>query len=202
MTEHQDKRRLTAAACRTDFASFFHKCFHSLNPGAELQMNWHVLAMTHFLEEVRLGRIQRLIINAPPRTLKSLLASTAFPAFMLGRNPTKRVIAVTYGMELSVKHHNDFRNIITAPWYHDLFPEMRISRAKNTESELVTTQGGYRLAASVGGTLTGRGGDVVIIDDRSNPATRFPTATANTSTAGSETPWYRGSTTSKMAPSF
>jgi predicted phage terminase large subunit-like protein len=169
MTEHEDKRRLTAAACRTDFASFFHKCFHSLNPSAELQMNWHVLAMAHCLEEVWLGRIHRLIINAPPRTLKSLLASTAFPALVLGQDPTKRVIAVTYGMELSIKHHNDFRNIVTTPWYQDLFPAMRISRTKNTESEVVTTQNGYRLAASVGGTLTGRGGDIVIIDDPLKP---------------------------------
>jgi predicted phage terminase large subunit-like protein len=169
MTEHEDKRRAFAAVCRSDFTTFAQKCFRSLNPGAEFQVNWHIAAMAHHLEEVRLGRIRRLIINAPPRTLKSLLASTAFPAFMLGREPTKRVIAVSYGMELTIKLANDFRAIITAPWYQDLFPGMRISRTKNTESEVVTTQSGYRLATSVDGTLTGRGGDVVIIDDPLKP---------------------------------
>jgi predicted phage terminase large subunit-like protein len=169
MTNREDKRRLTAAACRTDFPSFIAKCFRSLNPGAPLQMNWHVLAMAHPLEEVRHGHIRRLNLNGPPRTLKSLVASVAFPAFVLGHNPTKRVIAVSYGMELSIKLANDFRAIITAPWYQALFPEMRISRTKNTESEVVTTRGGYRLATSVDGTLTGRGGDIVIIDDPLKP---------------------------------
>jgi predicted phage terminase large subunit-like protein len=169
MTEHVDKRRALAAACRTDFVTFSQKCFRSLNPGAELQRNWHLLAMAHHLEEVRQGRILRLIINAPPRMLKSLLASTAFTAFMLGHEPTKRVIAVSYGMDLSIKLANDFRAIVTAQWYRDLFPGMRISRTKNTESEVVTTQNGYRLATSVDGTLTGRGGDVVIIDDPLKP---------------------------------
>jgi predicted phage terminase large subunit-like protein len=165
MTNREDKRRLTAAACRKDFPTFIAKCFGSLNPGAPLQMNWHVLAMAHPLEEVRHGRIRRLNINGPPRTLKSLVASVAFPAFMLGHDPTKRIVAASYGMDLASHHQNSFRAIITAPWYQDLFPEMRISRTKNSESEVVTTQGGYRLATSVDGTLTGRGGNLLIVDD-------------------------------------
>jgi hypothetical protein len=165
MTNREDKRRLTTAAYRTDFPSFIAKCFGCLNPGAELQMNWHVLAMAHRLEEVRQGRSRRLNINGPPRTLKSLLASVAFPAFILGHDPTRRFIAVSYDLKLATKLHNDFRAIITAPWYRDLFPETLISRTKNSESEVVTTRGGGRLATSVDGTLTGRGGDLLVIDD-------------------------------------
>jgi predicted phage terminase large subunit-like protein len=168
-TLHEDKERLCAAACRTEFATFIRKAFHWLAPGSPLHMNWHIFAMAHHLEQVRLGIVRRLIINAPPRTLKSLLSSVAFPAYMLGRDPTKRVIAVSYASDLAIKHANDFRAIMTAPWYHRLFPGTWISRIKNTESEVVTTRNGFRLATSIDGTLTGRGGDVVIIDDPLKP---------------------------------
>ena len=132
-------------------------------------MNWHILAMAYHLEQVRRGSIRRLIINAPPRTLKSLMSSVAFPAFILGHDPTKRVIAISYGSDLAIKHGNDFRAIMTAPWYQSLFPGTRISRTKNTELEVVTTRNGFRLATSIDGTLTGRGGDVLIIDDPLKP---------------------------------
>ena len=76
-----------------------------------------------------------------------------------------RVICVSYGSDLSTKLSNDCRDILQAPWFSSLFPALRISRHKNTETEIVTTQHGYRLAMSVGGSLTGRGGQYVIIDD-------------------------------------
>jgi len=116
-----------------------------------------------------LGTTKRVIINAPPRYLKSVIISVAWPAFMLGHDPTKRVIVVSYGSDLAIKHANDFRQIVTALWYRRLFPGTRISRTKNTEFEVVTTQNGFRLATSVDGTLTGRGGDVLIIDDPLKP---------------------------------
>jgi hypothetical protein len=165
MTQTNDTKRLSTAACRTDFASFFQKCFPTLNPGRQLQTNWHVDAMGHHLEEVWHGRTRRLIINGPPRTLKSLMASVALPAFILGHDPTMRIIAISYDLRLSIKHHNDFRTIIMSPWYRDLFPGTVISGTKNTETEVVTTRGGYRMATSPEGSLTGRGADVLIGDD-------------------------------------
>ena len=71
------KSRLVEAACRTDFLSFFQWCFQILEPGSTLNMNWHHLAMAYHLELVLRGRIKRLIIAAPPRTLKSLMASVS-----------------------------------------------------------------------------------------------------------------------------
>src|ERR1700684_2599682 len=88
--------RVLEAVCRTDFGSFTERCFRSLNPGTEFLPNWHIDAMAHHLEVVRLGKIKRLIINVPPRTLKSLTSSVAFPAFVLGHDPTKRLIVVSY----------------------------------------------------------------------------------------------------------
>ena len=98
-----------------------------------------------------------------------MMTSVSFPAFVLGHDPTKRVIVVSYGSDLAIKLANDYRMIVNAPWYRDLFPAMRISSLKNTELEVATTQNGFRLATSIDGTLTGRGGDILILDDPLKP---------------------------------
>jgi predicted phage terminase large subunit-like protein len=161
--------RVLEAVCRTDFGSFTEKCFRSLNPGTEFLPNWHIDAMAHHLELVRLGKIKRLIINVPPRTLKSLTSSVAYPAFVLGHDPTKRLIVVSYGSNLAITFSNHFRAIINEEWYRRLFPATRISRGKNTEFEVATTRHGFRLSTSVDGSVTGRGGNIVIIDDPQKP---------------------------------
>jgi len=158
-----EKARLVNALCRRDFVSFIHKVFHTLMPNSPLQMNFHIYAMAFHLELVRLGIIKRLIINIPPRSLKSVVASVAFPAFVLGHDPSKRVIAVSYNSDLAIKHHNDCRTILKSDAYQRIFPRPRI--VKDTECEVVTTQNGFRLATSIDGTLTGRGADIFIIDD-------------------------------------
>ena len=73
---------------RQDFATFAARCFHDLNPLAELAVNWHLEVIAAKLTAVRQGNIRRLIINLPPRHLKSLLASIAFPAWCLGHDPS------------------------------------------------------------------------------------------------------------------
>jgi predicted phage terminase large subunit-like protein len=153
------------AACRKDFVSFVRKAFHVLNPSATFHMNWHICAIAHALEQVRLGKIRRLIITVPPRSLKSMMCSVALPAFALGHDPTKRLIVVSYSADLAIKHGNDFRTVVNSAEYHAIFPGMRISAMKNTQTEVVTTLNGFRLAMSVDGALTGRGGDIIIIDD-------------------------------------
>jgi predicted phage terminase large subunit-like protein len=135
-----------------------------------LSMNGHIEAMAYHLEQVRLGRIRRLIINLPPRYLKSVVTSVAFPAFVLGHEPTKRLIVASYGSDLAVKFANDCRTVINSPRYKSIFPGLQISRMKNTESEIATTRGGFRLATSIDGSLTGRGGHIMIIDDPLKPS--------------------------------
>jgi predicted phage terminase large subunit-like protein len=162
--------RQFGAILRGDFPSVIEKCFRTLNPGAYYMPNGHLDALADHLELVRRGMMKRLIINMPPRSLKSIVASVAFPAFALGHDPTLRIIGVSYGSDLTTKHSNDFRAILGTPWYRQVFPATRISRTKNTEGEVATTANGYRLATSIDGTLTGRGGDIVIIDDPLKPA--------------------------------
>jgi len=95
------------AILRQDLASFIRKSVLTLSPGVAFQDNWHIHAIAWQLEQVRLGRIKRLIINLPPRSLKSISASVAFPAFVLGHDPARRIICVSYASDLATKHAND-----------------------------------------------------------------------------------------------
>jgi predicted phage terminase large subunit-like protein len=150
---------------RQDFLSFVRKVFHTLCPGKTFTPDWFIEAIAYQLERVRRGEIKRLIINLPPRSLKSIMASVSFPAFVLGHDPTRRIICVSYSGELAYKHANDFRVIISSPWYQSIFQRTRIGPYKDSEVEIELTERGFRLATSTGGTLTGRGGDLLIVDD-------------------------------------
>src|SRR5215217_7316050 len=157
------------AILRSDLYSFVQAAFRVVSAGDRLVANWHLEAITYALTRVRTGEIKRLIITVPPRSLKSICASVAFPAFVLGRDPTRRIICVSYSEALARKHANDCRALMRSPRYIRAFPKTRISGAKDTELEVMTTDRGFRLAASVGGTLTGRGGNLLIIDDPLKP---------------------------------
>jgi len=156
------------AALRADFYSFVMRCFAELNPGAAFLPSWHIKVMAAKLQAVRDGRIRRLIINIPPRHLKSLAASIALPAWLLGHDPGEAIVNVTYGQELSDKFARDCRAIMMASRYRSLFPT-RLTSPRAPLQELVTTQGGFRLATSVGRVLTGRGADLIVIDDPLKP---------------------------------
>ena len=161
--------RLFEALLRDDFRAFIGKVFTTLCPSQEFVWSWHIEAIAYRLEQIRRGEITRLIINMPPRSLKSIAASVAFPAFVLGLDPTSRIICVSYSSELAKKHSNDFRTVVDSPWYQRAFPATKIGPYKNSETEIEFTARGFRLATSVGGTLTGRGGDIIIIDDPLKP---------------------------------
>ena len=155
---------------RTDFCAFVEKTFGTVCPGQQFWPNWHLEAIAHALERVVEGETKRLIILMPPRNLKSICASVALPAWLLGRDPTRQIICVSYSADLAAKHARDCRAVMMAPWYQSAFPSTRIDPAKSAETEFMTTRRGFRLATSTGGTLTGRGGDILIIDDPMKPA--------------------------------
>jgi predicted phage terminase large subunit-like protein len=152
---------------RTNFESFLQMCFLHLNPGARYLPNWHIEAIAYQLDRVRRGEITRLIINMPPRYLKSLTITVAFTAFLLGHEPWRKIFAISYGDDLSAKHASDFRSIVHAPWFKRAFRKMQILRS--VDGELVTTKRGFRKSTSVSGPLTGLGGDLFIIDDPQKP---------------------------------
>jgi predicted phage terminase large subunit-like protein len=158
-------RAVFNAILRQDFEAFVRKVFHTLCPGQTFIPVWFIAALAYQLERVRSGEIRRLIINMPPRSLKSIMASVAFPAFVLGHDPTRRIMCASYSGELAHKLSNDFRAVLASSWYQDIFPATRIGPYKDSEIEIELTRRGFRLATSTGGTLTGRGGDLIIIDD-------------------------------------
>jgi predicted phage terminase large subunit-like protein len=131
--------------------------------------NWHLEAITSALEACRRGDQTRLIINEPPRSLKSHCTSVAYVAFLLGHDPTAKIICASYGQELANKHAMDCRTIMNSAWYRALFPRTRLSSERQALQEFVTTAQGFRLSTSVGGVLTGRGADFIIIDDPLKP---------------------------------
>ena len=164
------ERLIFEALLRNDLASFIQRCFQTVAPGDRFLPNWHIEAIAYHLERVRRGEIRRLIITIPPRNLKSICVSMAFPAYVLGHDPTSEIVCVSYSQELAVKLARGSRLIMKSPWYRRVFPRTRIDPRKDTESEFATTAQGGRLATSVGGTLTGRGGNFILIDDPMKPA--------------------------------
>jgi predicted phage terminase large subunit-like protein len=186
-------QQLVRAILREDLYCFIQAAFPTVSPGASFAPNWHIEAIAYALTRVLNGEIKRLIITVPPRSLKSICTSVAFPAFVLGHDPTRRIICVSYAEGLARKHANDCRTIMRSALYNRLFPDTRISLAKDTELEFATTCGGNRLSTSVGGTLTGRGGNLIIIDDPLKPQDTYSEAARE-----STKQWYSNTLLSRL----
>jgi len=131
-------------------------------------MSWHIEVIAAALSAVQQGKIRRLIINLPPRHLKSLIASVAFPAWCLGHDPSAQLLCVSYAQDLADKFARECRGIMMSPWYRRLF-STRLAAHRQAVQEFITTRQGYRLATSTGGVLTGRGADIITIDDPLKP---------------------------------
>ena len=154
---------------RNDFSSFIERAFIELNPQTDFMTAPYIDLLASDLEGCRTGKTRRLIINLPPRTLKSHAASVAFPAWLLGHDPTKQIICASYGQDLADKHGLDSRTLMSSAFYKNLFPKTALAPNKTSVSDFMTTAKGGRMATSVGGVLTGRGGDVLILDDILKP---------------------------------
>ncbi|MBN8520313.1 MAG: phage terminase large subunit [Alphaproteobacteria bacterium] len=153
---------------RQDLTSFIERSFYELNPQAKLIMGDYIECIATKLEDCRMGKIKRLIINLPPRHLKSHCVTVAFTAWLLGHDPSLHIISASYGQDLSEKMARDTRNLMNAEWYKNIF-KTRISPDRQAVHDFMTTKLGTRMATSVGGVLTGRGADIIIIDDPLKP---------------------------------
>jgi hypothetical protein len=152
-------RDLADAIYRATFGAFSYRAFEALNPGQRLIPNWHIDAICYHLQLMVRGEVhKRLVMNLPPRTLKSFLVSVALPAWILGRAPDTPIICASYSDELAAKFSRDCRALLETPFYKGVFPGTRLNPKKTSAGEFETTKRGFRLATSVGGTLTGRGG--------------------------------------------
>lgn len=144
---------------------FIWRAFHELHPGTDFIPNWHIAALCKALEDVYDGRTTRLLITMPPRHLKSICTSVGFCAWALGKNPHHKIITASYGGRLAVEHTHNFRRLTETSWYQNLFHHMQIDPRHNRVSEMKTTSGGGRMAVAKGGSVTGFGADILIVDD-------------------------------------
>lgn len=162
------EREMVDYVLRNDIHAFAQAMFPIYKPGGVFEDHWYVQAICSALDtlmdsELYPAEDNRAVINLPPRTLKSYLCSIILPLFFLGRNPAAGITVITYGEELSRPLAEARRKIRNSDLYKRLFPNVRITR--DTAQELQTHQGGFILSTSVGGPLTGRGGDLFVIDD-------------------------------------
>jgi predicted phage terminase large subunit-like protein len=157
------------AILRNDLASFVERSFRELNSQTEFLQAKYIELMAAMLDKCRTGQAKRLIINLPPRTLKSHAASVAFPAWILGHDPSTQIICASYGQDLADKHARDCRTLMGSPFYRGLFPRTVLSPEKLSVNDFLTTAQGFRMSTSVGGVLTGRGAHIIILDDILKP---------------------------------
>jgi predicted phage terminase large subunit-like protein len=125
----------------------------------------HHAKMAAAFERVARGELKRLIINMPPRHTKSEFASYLLPAWFLGKFPHKKVIQTSHTAELAVNFGRKVRNLVDTDAYHKLFPDLLLSADSKAAGRWNTSKGGDYFAIGVGGAVTGKGADLLIIDD-------------------------------------
>ena len=111
------------------------------------------------------GKLKRLIVCLPPRHSKSEFASTFFPAWMMGRRPNLKIIQATHTAELAVRFGRRVRNIIDSEDYQEVFPDLKLEADNKSAGRWTTNGGGEAFYSGVGGAITGRGADLLVIDD-------------------------------------
>lgn len=150
------------ALYRSNFAAFMRFAFRELHRNQPLVDTWHIDVLADYLERVANGEIKRLIINLPPRCLKSHAASIALPVWMHGRNPALKIMSIAGSKELARDFERGTQELIKAPRCQALFPHLK---PEGRSSNLYLPHGGQRISAVVGGILIGRGADLILIDD-------------------------------------
>ena len=144
---------------RTDFITFVKRMWPSFIAGR------HHSIMSDAFERVANGELKRLIINMPPRHTKSEFASYLFPAWFLGRYPEKKIIQTAHTAELAVGFGRKVRNLINQEDFQEVFPGISLSADSKAAGRWNTNKKGDYFAIGVGGAVTGKGADVLIIDD-------------------------------------
>lgn len=153
--------------CRKHLYFFIGRSFNELHAGETTRFKggWHLETISRHLEKAKSGEIRNLIITMPPRNLKSISASVAFTAFVLGHDPSAKIIVSSYGDALAAKLSDDTKKVMESADYRRQFPGTKLTKTR--KNGLFTTKGGYRQGVSNGGAVTGFGADYIIIDDPS-----------------------------------
>ncbi len=153
-----EEQKKIAQAGRYDLIDF------SIITNRQYKPNWHHNQIAEKLEAVEAGKLKRLMIFMPPRAGKSQLATINFPAWYLGRNPDKEVITVSYSGELALDFGSKTRDLVRDEVYNLIF-NLSLREDEKAKGKWRTKQGGYYISMGIGGTITGRGADILLIDD-------------------------------------
>lgn len=163
---------LEAQRLKRSLSSFVKAAWHLVEPATKLVWNWHLEAICQHLQAVTEGRIRKLIINVPPRTGKSTVVSVLWPAWEWARLQSVRFMFASYSQQLSLRDSVRRRLVIQSDWFRERWPTLELSGDQNVKHEFQNTSLGYMVATSTGGTVTGRGGDRLVLDDP-NDATQM-----------------------------
>ena len=157
------------ALYRSDLQVFVERVLYELQPETKYSDSPHITNLCSKLTECINGGSRRVIINLPPRSLKSIIVSVALVAWLLGKNPSEKSSAPAMGRIWRTSTAGTTRSIMSSDFYRRVFPGTRLSANKQAVNDFETTMGGGRMATSVGGVLTGRGANTIIIDDPQKP---------------------------------
>lgn len=142
------------------------RAWHVVEPASPFIPNWHVDAICDHLEAVSAGQIRRLIINIPPRCMKSLNVAVFWPTWDWARHPERRWVFASYAQNLSFRDSVKCRRLIDSAWYQERWGHVyQLTGDQNEKRKFENDRTGHRIATSVGGTATGEGGDIIVADD-------------------------------------
>lgn len=156
------------ALCRQKLNVFTAKAVTVLEPSIDYKHNWHIDCIGEHLRAVWDGEIRRLIINMPPRSLKTLSTSVAFPAWAFGQDPSIKFLLTSFKFELATTMTRKTRELITSEWYRGLYPNIDIKPDQNQKHFFELTGQGQYYTASMS-SVTGTGADIQICDDPIHP---------------------------------
>jgi predicted phage terminase large subunit-like protein len=150
--------------------SFVEQAWPVLEPHTTFTPNWHLDYIAEHLEAVTAGEIRRLLINVPPRSMKSLLVSVLWPTWEWICEPGQRWIFASYADSLASKHSLDRRTVLQSPWYRDRWGSVvQLATDQNEKQEFQNTRRGVMVATSIGASVTGKGGNRIVVDDPHQP---------------------------------
>ena len=164
------KTEIAREKAERSLPDFIQQAWEVIEPGTPYIDNWHIHLIGEYMQAINTGQLRRLIINIPPRHMKSIEATVCYPVWTWTKNPEKRFVKVSYSDSLSRKHNILARDIINSPWYRKKWGGVfTLKDDVNRQNEFKNNHQGFMFSTSVGGGLTGEGGDVIIIDDPQNP---------------------------------
>jgi predicted phage terminase large subunit-like protein len=174
----KDNRRALAAIqdelltrrAKESLRAFVECAWPVLEPATPFRPNWHIDLMCEYLEAITAGELHRLVVNIPPRYMKSLLTSVLWPSWEWIRRPSNRWLFISYAESLASRHSLDRRRLLRSPWFQGRWGQLiQLVKDQQAKLEFHNTRRGAMVATSMGGAVTGKGGNRIVLDDPHNP---------------------------------